>query len=57
LAEHRENSDCREQKLKRHADIRTTLNVYGDVVTHRRDGPGEFEAGQDGTFAGQLISG
>lgn len=22
-----------QQKLKRHADIRTTMNVYGDVVT------------------------
>jgi len=24
-----------QQKLMRHADIRTTLNVYGDVVTNQ----------------------
>ncbi len=25
--------DCVQQKLMRHSDIRTTMNIYGDVVT------------------------
>jgi len=33
-------SDCAiavQQKLMRHADIRTTLNMYGDVVTNEME--------------------
>jgi hypothetical protein len=28
-----------QQKLMRHADIRTTMNVYGDVVTNEMEQP------------------
>jgi hypothetical protein len=42
-----------EQKLMRHGDIRTTMNVYGDVVTNDARSP--FQGGTDGPAEAELI--
>jgi hypothetical protein len=39
----------------RHSDIRTTLNIYGDVVTDEM-AQAKSESRPDGTVACQLIS-
>jgi integrase len=44
-----------QQKLMRHADIRTTMNVYGDIVTDEME-QALSKGLSDGVGSTQLIS-